>query len=194
MYSPSRIAARRLGVHPNTLRRWADEGKIPFIKSASGQRRYDVDAFLGQSTEPGLVCYCRVSSPKQRDDLDRQVEFMRQKYPQAEVIKDIGSGLSFKRKGLRSLLERLRGGAKLTLVVAHKDRLARFGFDLIKYLVEQNGGELVVLNQTVFSPEQELVHDITSIIHVFSCRLHGLRKYKVTTDTAELVIEPKESV
>jgi predicted site-specific integrase-resolvase len=103
---------------------------------------------------------------------------MREKYPKAEIIKDIGSGLNFKRKGLLSLLERAMRGDSLQLVVAHRDRLARFGLELIKYIVETNGGELVVLDQTTYSPEQELSKDLLNILHVFSCRMHGLRNYK----------------
>ena len=105
-YLPSRKAAEALGVHPNTLRRWADAGKIEHIKTESGQRRYDVDSYVGHRSQPVGVCYCRVSSYKQKDDLERQVAFMQEQHPRYEIIRDIGSGLSFKRKGLRSLLER----------------------------------------------------------------------------------------
>lgn len=178
MYIPSREATKRLGCHQNTLRKWANEGKIPHIKTESGQRRYDVDAFLGKQTTTIAICYCRVSSPKQRDDLERQVNFMREKYHQAEIIKDIGSGLNFKRKGLLSILERAMLGDSIKLVVAHRDRLARFGFDLIRHIIERNGGELVVLDQTTYSPEEELTQDLLNILHVFSCRMHGLRNYK----------------
>ncbi|CAI8015870.1 Putative resolvase L103 [Geodia barretti] len=132
-FVPSRIAARELGLHPNTLRAYADEGRIQAIKTASGQRRYDVDSYVRESAGAVIVCYCRVSSHAQRDDLARQVAVMRELHPDAEVIQDIGGGLNFRRKGLVALLERLHGGAKLRLVVAHKDRLARFGFDLIRW-------------------------------------------------------------
>ena len=103
---------------------------------------------------------------------------MRSLYPEAEVIGDIGSGLNCKRKGLRSILERIVQGDKLQVVVAHGDRLPRFGNDLIAYLLEQNGGELVVLDDTACSPEEEITKDILAILHVFSSRLHGLRKYR----------------
>ena len=175
---PSRVAARELGLHPNTLRAYADEGRIHTIRTASGQRRYDVDSYVRESAGAVVVCYCRVSSRAQRDDLDRQTAVMRDLYPDAEVIQDIGGGLNFQRKGLTSLLERLHGGAKLRLVVAHKDRLARFGFDLIRWQVERNGGEIVVLGGNDHSPEQELTEDILAILHTFSCRLYGLRRYR----------------
>jgi predicted site-specific integrase-resolvase len=102
---------------------------------------------------------------------------MQSLYPTAEIIRDIGSGINFKRKGLQSLLERLMRGDKFTLVVACRDRLARFGFELFQFMVEQNGGQIVVLDQTVHCPESELTQDLLSILQVFSCRMHGLRKY-----------------
>lgn len=177
MFVPLRKAVNRLGLHPNTLRRYADEGKIRVIKNAAGQRLFDVESYISQSASDVVVCYARVSARKQRDDLDRQVAYLYSLYPNAEFISDIGSGINFKRKGLRSILDRLLQGDKLTLVVAHRDRLARFGFELIQYMVEQNGGKIMVLDQTVYSPESELTADILSILHVFSCRVNGLRKY-----------------
>ena len=177
-YIVSRKAAKILGVHPNTLRKWAKEGKIKYIKSASGQNRYDINNYLGIQQETKTICYCRVSSCKQKADLERQVEFMRQKYPGAKIIKDIGSGINFKRKGLFSILESAINGDKLKVVVAYGDRLARFGIDLIKWVIERNGGELVVLKQIDLSPEQELTSDLLTILHVFSCRMPGLRSHK----------------
>jgi predicted site-specific integrase-resolvase len=173
-----RKAAKILGVHPNTLRKWANAGKIKYIKSASGQRRYDVDDYLGIQKKAKIICYCRVSSYKQKDDLARQVEFMRGKYPAAQIVKDIGSGINFKRKGLFAILDAAIDGDKLEVVVAYRDRLARFGIDLIRWIIEKSGGRLVVLNQIDLSPEQELTQDLLTILHVFSCRMHGLRSYK----------------
>ena len=177
-YEPSRIARKRLGVHENTLRAWADAGKIDHIRTESGQRRYDVDAYLRGHGASSIICYCRVSSRKQRDDLARQVAFMREKFPEAEIIEDVGSGLNFKRRGLRSVLERSMRGDKLRLVVAHRDRLCRFGFDLVRFVIERPGGEVVVLDDAKASPDKELVDDLLSIVHVFSCRINGRRNYK----------------
>jgi putative resolvase len=156
-YLPAKKAAEILGYHPEHLRRLAVDGKIETIRTKGGHRRYNVEAFIRGKSSPTLttICYCRVSSAKQKDDLERQVAFMRSIYPNAEVIRDIGSGINFKRKGLKALLDRLLEGDKLSLVVAHRDRLARFGFELIQYLVESNGGEVVVLDQTVHSPTEE---------------------------------------
>ena len=177
-YLPSRKAAAQLGLHPQTLRRYARQGKIPFYRNSGGQRLYDVDAFLRGEADAETVCYCRVSSPKQRGDLQRQVSQMRELYPDAQVITDIAGGLNWKRKGLSSILERLHRGDKLQIVVAHRDCLARFGFELIQWLVQQNGGEVVVLNQPDASPESELTEDLLAILHTFGCRMHGLRRYK----------------
>jgi predicted site-specific integrase-resolvase len=176
-YIPLRKAVEFLGLHPHTLRKYADEGKIKSIKNEAGQRLYDVESYQRSSARSAVVCYCRVSSTKQRDDLARQVEFMRQQYPDAEIIKDTGESLNFKRKGLQALLVRLMRGDKLTLVVACRDRLCRFGFELFEYMVEQNGGEIVVLDRKVHCPETELTTDLLAILHVFSCRMHGLRSY-----------------
>lgn len=113
-----------------------------------------------------------------KNDLARQVAFMREKFKNAEIVKDIGSGLNFKRKGLQTILQRLLQGHKFTLIVAHRDRLCRFGFELINYLFEQNGGEIMVLDNTEASPQRELTEDLLAILHVFSCRMHGLRRYE----------------
>ena len=190
MYIPLRKAAQELRLHPNTLRKYADNGTIPSIKNAAGQRLFDVQCYIRGAASASVVCYCRVSSNKQRDDLERQVACMQERYPSAEIVRDIGSGINFKRKGLRALLVRLLAGDKLTLVVAHKDRLARFGFDLVRYLVEQNGGEIVVLDQAVHSPTVELTQDLLSILTVFSCRMHGLRKYRDQIKEAPLLTDP----
>jgi predicted site-specific integrase-resolvase len=159
------------------LRSYANKGKIVTIRNAANQRLYDVESFVGERSEPATICYCRVSSGKQKDDLARQVVYMREQFPNAEIIKDIGSGLNFKRKGIKTLLDRLLRGDKLTLVVAHRDRLARFGFELFEYMVDENGGEILVLDRTEASPEEEVTRDILQILHVFSCRVNGLRRY-----------------
>lgn len=170
MLVPLRKAVQQLGLHPNTPRKYADEGKIKTIKNEAGQRLFDVQSYVNGTTRASLICYCRVSSAKQRGDFVRQVAYMQSLYPEAEVIRDIGSGINFKQKGLRSLLDRLSKGDQLTLIVAHCDRLARrspprsawrrppggvggFGFELFQYMVEQNGGLVVVLDATVHSPE-----------------------------------------
>ena len=103
---------------------------------------------------------------------------MQQQYPNAEIITDVASGLNYRRKGLASILERLHQGDKLTLVVAYRDRLARFGTELIEQILQQNGGELLVLNQRDLSPPEELTQDLLAILTVFSARANGLRRYR----------------
>jgi len=183
-YLPSREASKILGLHPNTLRTYADNGTIESYKTESGQRRYNVEAYVGLQKSTTRICYCRVSSPKQRDDLKRQVEFMQARFPDAKIVKDIGSGLNYKRRGLKAILEQAMRGDKLEVMVAHKDRLARFGFELIEWVINQNGGKIVVLKQTNLSPEQELTNDLLNILHIFSCRMHGLRNYKKQVNQA----------
>ena len=178
VYIASRKAAALLGLHPQTLRRYADQGKILHYRNSAGQRLYDVDAYLRGATRPTIVCYCRVSSAKQRGDLNRQVAQMQDLYPDAEVVSDVAGGLNWQRRGLLAILERLHRGDKLELVVAHRDRLVRFGFELIEWLVQQNGGSVVVLNQSDASPESELTEDLLAIFDTFSCRMHGLRRYR----------------
>ena len=177
-YVPLREAVKQLGLHPNTLRKYADNGNIESIKNEAGQRLFNVDSYLrGANQKLSIVCYCRVSSTKQRDDLGRQIAYMQSLYPDGEIIKDIGSAINFQRKGLQTILDRLMQGDKLTLIVTCRVRLARFGFELIQYIVEQNGGQIVVLDNTAYCPQSDLTADLLSILHVFSCRMHALRKY-----------------
>ena len=96
MYVPSRKACLELGVHANTLRRWADEGKIRYIRTSGGKRLYDCSSIEQSSSTKKNYCYCRVSSSKQKDDLERQVSFMSERFPDYTILKDVGSGLDRK--------------------------------------------------------------------------------------------------
>ncbi|MBE9188426.1 IS607 family transposase [Microcoleus sp. LEGE 07076] len=170
-YIPLRKAVEFLGLHPNTLRKYADEGKIKSIRNEVGQRLYDVESYRCRATITAIICYCRVSWANQKDDLATQVEFMRERYPESEIIQDIGSGLNFKRKGLQALLVRLMRGNRLTIVVACRDRLCRLGFELFEFMAKQNGGEIVVLSSPLHCHESQLTADIHAILHVFSYRM-----------------------
>ncbi|NET82599.1 MAG: IS607 family transposase [Moorea sp. SIO1F2] len=178
---PLRKAVELTGLSKNTLRKYADDGTIKCEKTPGGTRFFDTESLLSlgrkQQRQSATICYCRVSSSKQRDDLARQVAYMHSLFPEAEIIFDIGSGLNYKRQGLKTILERLMCGDQLTIVVACRDRLTRFGFELFEYLVSINGGKILVLDQPKSCPESELTADILSIIDVFSYRVHGLRKY-----------------
>jgi putative resolvase len=183
-YVTPREAANALGVNPRTLARWSEDGKIKAIKTEAGQRRYDIAEYLKQKSgttelaRRSTVLYARVSTSSQRDDLKRQTEALTTSYPGGEIITEIGSGLNFRRRKLNAILERIISGDIQCLVVAHKDRLARFGFDLIEWLCEKFDCKLVVLYQQKYSPQAELVQDMLSVVHCFSSRLYGLRKYE----------------
>lgn len=197
-YVPPRIAASRLGVSTKTLERWFEAGKIEGIITLGGQKRYNLDSIIppqpGNPTDLRVVLlYARVSSRSQKADLEQQVKFLIARYPDTEVITDIGSGLNFKRKGLQTLLDRVLSNNCKLIVVAHKDRLCRFGFDLISWICTRQLASILVLDQKNLSPEREMVEDILAIIHVFSCRLYGLRKYKKQiTEDSELPSLPKK--
>jgi excisionase family DNA binding protein len=182
-------AAEYFSVHVHTLRQWDKSGKIKTERTPGGDRRYIIEI-----KNEFDICYCRVSSYKQKDDLERQVKFMQEKFPNAETITDIGSGLNFKRKGLKTILERSIRGDSINLYVAHKDRLCRFGFDLIEWIIKRSSGKIVVLDQTVLSPEVELTRDLLHILHLFSCRMHGLRNYRKQVSQALSEDESKKDI
>ena len=172
---------------PATIRRWEAEGKIASKRLPSGHRYYDdadLQAVLGVKPERKLtVVYCRVSSRGQKADLQRQLEAMEMWALGSgtavdEWITEIGGGMNFKRPQFLKLLDRISTGEVGRLIVAHKDRLVRFGFDLIRHLCESRGCELIVVNQMSLSPEKEMVEDMLAIVHTFSCRLNGMRKYE----------------
>lgn len=184
-FVPTRVAREILGVSAGTLRSWADSGRIPSIRSPGGKRLYGAQAFCAQHCNESIrpaaeqlsVCYCRVSSIGQ-DDLERQVAFMSERFPSHRIIRDIGSGINFKRKGLLQVLELANRGSLREVVVAHRDRLCRFAFDLVEWLLRERGVRLVVLDaENAASPSAELADDLMAIVNVFSCRLNGRRKY-----------------
>lgn len=187
-------AANTLGVCLRTLRRWEANGNISTVKTPSGQRRYDIEKFIKKESEPdrgrATVVYARVSTRPQKADLDRQVERLSTLYPGAEVVKEVGGGLNLRRKGLINILGRVLRGDIAIIVVAHKDRLARFGFDIIEWLCEQFDCKIVVLNQISLSPHAELVQDIVAILHSFSSRLYSIRRLE-NQIKQELQVESK---
>ena len=178
MYITLKKASELTGLTTTTLRKYADTKTIPSITLPSGHRRVDVRGIMREREE--VICYARVSSNKQSDDLERQVSRLKEEYPGSNVVQDIASGLNFKRKGLNTILVRLLQGDKLTLVVTHKDRLARFGYELIEFLVQENGGKLVVLNDGVNEPSEEskLTTDLLSTIDNFFNRAYGKRSHQ----------------
>lgn len=183
-------AAEALGVSPQTLRRWEREGRLlPDERTAGGRRRYDLarlkpEKFRSQAeVVRKTVAYARVSSHDQKDDLERQKQVLelycaRQGWT-FEVIADLGSGMNYHKKGLKKLLEAIIEGQVGRLVITHKDRLLRFGAELVFAICEAKNVEVVILNQgedTTF--EEDLAKDVLEIITVFSARLYGSRSRK----------------
>jgi len=193
-----REATKILHVTSATLVLWGNQGNIKYVrKGGKGSHRYyDIKSFFesrgiggGESNEPQTetttprrkICYCRVSSRGQKNDLERQEQYLKELFPTYEFIKDIGSGLNFKRKGIKTILEYSYKGEIEELVVAHKDRLCRFGFELFEFVISEfSKGRIIVLDNHSISKDEELVSDILSIINVFSARVNGLRKYKTS--------------
>ena len=171
-------ATRILGVCDRTLRYWEEQGKITAIRTAGGQRRYDITTYTtGTTGDRVIILYARVSSTKQKEDLQRQCEYLQSQYPDGELVKEVGGGLNYKRKKMLTILERVMSGNVKRIVVTYKDRLARFGFDLLQWFCTKHSCEIVVLDKVELSPEREMVEDILSILHCFSARLYSLRKY-----------------
>ena len=158
-------------------------GLVSSFKTKGGHRRYSKASIISKLSNVSeipqrKICYCRVSSASQKKDLERQVKFFRRKYPEHEIVRDIGSGLNFKRKGLNTILESAISGNIKEVVVTHRDRLCRFSFDFFERIISRySNGKIVVLNQKETSPQEELVNDLLSIITVFSSRLYGLRSH-----------------
>ncbi len=171
---------KKYGYHPKTLAEWAKEGKIEFIKSPGGHRRYPESAFQKTSNidEREVILYARVSTRSQKDDLENQIAFLGKHYPNTRLVKDIASGMNWKRKQFIKLMERVAKGEIKTIVVAHKDRLCRFGFEFVEWFCNLNECEIVVINSTKLSPHEELMSDFMSIMHCFSSRLYFLRAYE----------------
>lgn len=173
-------AQEKYGYHPKTLADWADQGKVEYIRSKGGHRRYLESSLTGlsPSTAVGsIIIYARVSTHSQKTDLETQAIAL-QKNREGELIQEIGSGMSFKRKKFIKLMERVGRGEISEIVVAHKDRLCRFGFDFVEWFCLQNNCKITVLGKTELSPHAELMQDFMSIMHCFSSRLYFLRRYK----------------
>lgn len=207
-YLSSSKAAKHFGVSPSTIRKWDTQGLIKTYRingSLVGHRRFDILSFTGKIQQSNNrqdqsenktqqtnklktkgAIYSRVSSNHQKDDLARQVDSLQELYPQYQIFKDIGSGINFKRPNFLKLIERAIAGDFTEIVVAHKDRFSRFGFEFFEWLLSQYDVKLVVLdNQNHKSKEQELADDLLSIVHVFSCKQNGSRKYNSTKNKTE---------
>ncbi len=195
-YSPQEFG-QLIGRKTKTLQKWDREGKLKAHRSPTTNRRYYThDQYLAYrglvAQEQGLtIVYTRVSGAAQKPDLANQIKAL-ETYCQQQAItvdewlSDIGSGLNYKRKQFNRLMELVELGQVRYLVIAHKDRLVRFGYGYFEAFCQRHNTEISVMNGETMSPEQELVQDLIAIITVFGARLHGLRSYKKAIKDAAL--------
>lgn len=191
--------AEKIGKTTQTLRNWdKNESLKPAHITKGGTRYYSqeqLNHFLGLKSKTKLnkktIGYCRVSSHKQKDDLERQVEniktYMYAKGYQFEIITDIGSGINYNKKGLNQLMDMITNSEIDKIVILYKDRLIRFGYELIENICEKYGTTIEIIDNTEKTEEQELVEDLIQIVTVFSCRLQGKRATKAKKMIKELL-------
>ncbi len=187
-YKPKDFA-ELLGVSVKTLQRWDREGVLKANRTPTNRRYYTYNQYLqfkgiqAENDTRDIVIYARVSTRGQKDDLKYQTEFLKQ-FCNAkgiivnQCIEDFGSGLNYNRKKWNKLLEEVMENKIKTIIISDKDRFIRFGFDWFEKFCEKFNTNIIIVNNEALSPNEELVQDIISILHVFSCRLYGLRKYK----------------
>ena len=196
--------AKAIGKTTKTLRNWDKNGKLkPVRVEDTGYRYYSqeqLNHFLGLKLEKQInkkiIGYCRVSSHKQKDDLERQIEnvktYMYAKGYQFEIITDIGSGINYNKKGLNQLIDMVTNSEVEKIVVLYKDRLIRFGYELIENLCKKFGTIIEIIDNTEKTDEQELVEDLVQIVTVFSCRFQGKRANKAKKMIKELIEDDKD--
>ena len=189
-------ASSILGVHQRTLYQWETKKKIETMRTPGGKRLYKVQKFISEhkeyvktngisnnitNNEKKNICYVRVSSANQSNDLEIQKEVMKKLFPKYEIIEDIGSGLNLNKRGIRRIIKMSIEGKINELVIAYKDRLTRFGYDLIENIIkEYSNGRIIVLNkQKALKPEEELASDVMALMNVYVAKMNGLRRYKV---------------
>ena len=195
-YYSIREFSKILGVSSQTLRNWDSKGKLhPHHTSSSGYRYYSEDQ-LNQvmNIKPNLdklvIGYCRVSSNKQKDDLEKQIEnikiYLNAQGKPYEIISDIGSGINYQNKGLKALIERISQNRVEKVVVLYKDRLLRFGFELVEYVASLHNCNIEIIDHTKKSEQQELIEDLIQIITMFNCKLQGKHANKARKLIKEL--------
>lgn len=188
-YYSSKDVTKMLGVTAQTLRNWDKEGKLkPAYTKSNGYRYYSEESILGYTQERktkkklNVIGYARVSSKKQSDDLERQVnnikKYLDDKYEEYEIITDIGSGINYDKPGLKKLIEKINKKEVDVIVVLYKDRLLRYGYELIEYFGKLNNVKIEVIDKIDKEKDQELVEDLVQIITVFSYELQGRRNKK----------------
>jgi predicted site-specific integrase-resolvase len=193
-YSPKQFG-QLIGRSVNTLQKWDRKGILKAHRSPTNRRYYTHDQYLAYrgllAQDKGkVIVYARVSSAGQKPDLANQMAALQaycatHSYQPDEWIEEIGSGLNYQRTRFNQVMEQIELGQVRQLIIAHRDRLVRFGFEWFAAFCERHGTQLLIVNGDTLSPEQELVQDLLSVVHVFSARLYGLRSYqKVIRDAA----------
>lgn len=193
--------AKKVGVTPTTLRRMHKDGElVPVRVSDGGTRYYSTEQLkdFAKNTMPEdekiVIGYCRVSTPSQKDDLENQVNnmktYMYAKGYSFDIITDVGSGINYKKKGLLELVNKINNREISKIVILYKDRLVRFGYELIEYLCHINGVDIEIIDNSEKSKEEELTDDLIQIITVFANRLYGQRSKK----TKKLIEDVKSNV
>lgn len=196
-YVNTRKATEQLGIHARTLHQWDKKGWIDTIRTPGNHRMYNVKKYLmekqmidGEQYQPYNeekvpnermnIIYARVSSLGQKNDLERQKKELITLYPNHFLVEDIGSGMNMNRRGFRKIIDWIIEGKVNEVVVIHKDRLARFGYDLFEDLLKKysNGTIQVVERVKDIEPEEELVKDVLQVMNIFVAKMNGMRKYK----------------
>lgn len=175
-----------LNIHYVTLYNMIDRKEIEVVKIGN-KNLYNLDKYLkdnnislSNETVKKRICYCRVSSNHQKEDLQRQIELVKNLYPNHEIISEIGSGLNFKRKGFLKIIDMAYKGQIEELVVVYKDRLCRFGYELVEHAIETfSKGKIIIMNRIEEkTPAEEISEDILAIMNIYVAKMNGLRKYK----------------
>lgn len=191
-------ASKIIGVHPRTLYNWENKGLIQTKRTEGGMRLFNIEKYINEkkcdneiecieklneinnSKNKLNILYARVSTPNQKDDLERQKNILKTKYPNYYLIQDIGSGMNLNKPGIKKIIHLAIEGRINKVIVVYKDRLARFGYELIEDLIkEYSNGEIIILNKEEdTNPEEEIMKDIMMVMNVYISKLNGLRKYK----------------
>jgi putative resolvase len=180
MYKP-REASNLLGVTVKTIQNWDNDNKIRCERTPYGRRiipESEIKRLQGERNIRNVVLYARVSTYEQKKDMERQIDFLKMNYPNDIIYKDIGSGMNFKRKDFIKLMKEVKSERVSKIVIVHKDRLVRFGFDFIEEFCSWYGTNIEVLEEKEISKQDELVKDMIAIITSFSSKLYGMRSYK----------------
>jgi len=190
-------ASKLLGVHIRTIQKWDKAGKIRCVRTVGGKRRVpesEIKRILGIHEERKIIGYARVSSRTQKDDLERQIEliknYARERDWEIEILKDVSSGLKEDRRNFQKLLRMVINKEVSKVIIAYPDRLTRFGFKTLEEFFRSYGTEIVVINHEEKSPQEELVEDLITIISHFAGKLYGMRshKYKKVVEGAKQLI------